>query len=131
MVGSSIQLEEIFLLAFVLVITRVLTNIDLMETFNLDTLTLFKYKIDDQNKGKDQVFNPLLPQKCIVWVCIWICCSLIDNRIFSINNLILAYWCFLITDCCFLRYFKFHKNRNNINWNDFVSRLGSTSSHMQ
>ena len=66
MVGSSIQLEEIFLLVFVLVITRVLTNIDLMETFNLDTLTLFKYKIDDQNKGKDQVFNPLLSQKCIV-----------------------------------------------------------------
>ena len=68
MVGSSIQLEETFLLVFVLDITHVLTNIDLMETFNLDTFILFNYKTDDQNKGKHPGFNPSLRQRFIVWV---------------------------------------------------------------
>ena len=70
MVGSSIQLEETFLLVFVLDIMHVLTNIDQMETFNLDTFTLFKYKDDDQNKGKHPGFKPNLPQRFIVCVCI-------------------------------------------------------------
>ena len=68
MVGNCIQLEETFLLVFVLDITHVLTNFDLMEMFNLDTYTLFKYRNDDTKKGKHPGFKFCLLYRLVLYV---------------------------------------------------------------